>query len=162
MPVRRTFMLNRPNILDLIAKYDIVKRMSDPTPNTEPIDPRWTPVDPLGEALHFLHMSGVYYTRSELTAPWGLALPLLITECGVDGLVADRPGHDWRYAIDADKITRELGYSQVSRKVVDYVYLGLGVLVGILVGMVSVPVAPPPAPSTPTKSWLGMLSRTSV
>ncbi|MEJ2210356.1 MAG: hypothetical protein P8129_15155, partial [Anaerolineae bacterium] len=24
--------------------------------------------------------------------PWGLNLPLLITECGVDGLVADRPG----------------------------------------------------------------------
>ncbi|MGD8792189.1 MAG: hypothetical protein PVF47_06515, partial [Anaerolineae bacterium] len=24
--------------------------------------------------------------------PWGLALPLLITECGVDGLVTDRPG----------------------------------------------------------------------
>ncbi|MGD8464432.1 MAG: hypothetical protein PVI09_11250, partial [Anaerolineae bacterium] len=24
--------------------------------------------------------------------PWGLRLPLLITECGVDGLVTDRPG----------------------------------------------------------------------
>ena len=38
------------------------------------IDP-WVPVDPLGETLHFLHMSGVFYTRSELTAPWGMALP---------------------------------------------------------------------------------------
>lgn len=37
----------------------------------------WTSVDPLGEALHFLHMSGVFYTRSEFTAPWGLALPAL-------------------------------------------------------------------------------------
>ncbi len=31
--------------------------------------------DPLGEALHFLRMSGVFYVRSELTAPWGLELP---------------------------------------------------------------------------------------
>jgi AraC-like DNA-binding protein len=34
-----------------------------------------TSVDPLGEALHFLRMSGVFYCRSEFTAPWGLALP---------------------------------------------------------------------------------------
>jgi hypothetical protein len=30
----------------------------------------WTPADPLGEALHLLRMSGVFYCRSELTAPW--------------------------------------------------------------------------------------------
>jgi len=35
----------------------------------------WTTVDPLGEALHFLRMSGTFYCRSELTAPWGLGLP---------------------------------------------------------------------------------------
>ncbi|WP_266157720.1 AraC family transcriptional regulator [Dyella silvatica] len=35
----------------------------------------WAPVDPLGEALHFLRMSGTFYCRSEFTAPWGLALP---------------------------------------------------------------------------------------
>ena len=35
----------------------------------------WTPADPLGEALHFLRMSGTFYCRSELTAPWALALP---------------------------------------------------------------------------------------
>jgi AraC-like DNA-binding protein len=35
----------------------------------------WSPIDPLGEALHFLRMSGVFYTRSEFTEPWGLALP---------------------------------------------------------------------------------------
>ena len=35
----------------------------------------WTPVDPLGEALHFLRMSGTFYCRSEFTAPWGLELP---------------------------------------------------------------------------------------
>lgn len=31
--------------------------------------------DPLGEALHFLNMNGVFYTRSEFSAPWGLDLP---------------------------------------------------------------------------------------
>jgi AraC-like DNA-binding protein len=35
----------------------------------------WAPVDPLGEALHFLRMSGTFYCRSEFTAPWALALP---------------------------------------------------------------------------------------
>jgi len=38
------------------------------------VDP-WTPVDPLGEALHLLRMSGTFYCRSEFTAPWGLELP---------------------------------------------------------------------------------------
>lgn len=33
--------------------------------------------DPLGEALHFLRMSGTLYCRSEFTAPWGLDLPAL-------------------------------------------------------------------------------------
>src|SRR6187549_3989639 len=31
--------------------------------------------DPLGEALHFLRMSGVFYCLSEFTAPWALDLP---------------------------------------------------------------------------------------
>jgi AraC-like DNA-binding protein len=35
----------------------------------------WSTADPLGEALHFLRMSGSFYCRSELTAPWGLHLP---------------------------------------------------------------------------------------
>jgi AraC-like DNA-binding protein len=35
------------------------------------------PSDPLGEALHFLRMSGAFYCRSELTDPWGLTLPPL-------------------------------------------------------------------------------------
>ncbi|HTV02255.1 MAG TPA: AraC family transcriptional regulator [Luteitalea sp.] len=38
--------------------------------------PPWpTTTDPLGEALHFLRMSGTFYARSEFTAPWGLAIP---------------------------------------------------------------------------------------
>lgn len=32
-------------------------------------------VDPLGEALHSLRMTGTFFCRSELTAPWGLTLP---------------------------------------------------------------------------------------
>ncbi|MGH9164683.1 MAG: AraC family transcriptional regulator [Acidimicrobiales bacterium] len=31
--------------------------------------------DPLGEALHAMRMSGAFYCRSELSAPWGLGLP---------------------------------------------------------------------------------------
>ncbi len=37
----------------------------------------WAPVDPLGEALHFLRMTGTFYCRSELTAPWGLEMPAM-------------------------------------------------------------------------------------
>jgi len=40
----------------------------------EPVDP-WALADPLGEALHFLRMSGAFYCRAELTAPWGATLP---------------------------------------------------------------------------------------
>ncbi|HEY5753533.1 MAG TPA: AraC family transcriptional regulator [Chthoniobacterales bacterium] len=32
-------------------------------------------VDPLGEALHFLRMSGIFYSRPEFSAPWGLEIP---------------------------------------------------------------------------------------
>jgi AraC-like DNA-binding protein len=58
------------------------KLMSPPKskPRSEPEGPvtpaPWnTPMDPLGEALHFLRMSGVFYCRSEFTAPFGLDLP---------------------------------------------------------------------------------------
>ncbi|MFP2926482.1 AraC family transcriptional regulator [Pyxidicoccus sp. 3LG] len=37
----------------------------------------WASADPLGEALHFLRMSGSFYCRSELTAPWGLSIPAM-------------------------------------------------------------------------------------
>ncbi|MDV6012845.1 AraC family transcriptional regulator [Haloechinothrix sp. LS1_15] len=33
------------------------------------------PNDPLGEALHPLQVSGVFYCHSEATAPWGVTLP---------------------------------------------------------------------------------------
>ncbi|MEM6915058.1 MAG: AraC family transcriptional regulator [Verrucomicrobiota bacterium] len=32
-------------------------------------------VDPLGEALHALRLSGTFFCRSELSAPWGIGLP---------------------------------------------------------------------------------------
>ena len=44
--------------------------MNDPLPEL------WkSAADPLGEALHFLRMSGSFYCLSEFTAPWALDLP---------------------------------------------------------------------------------------
>lgn len=48
-----------------------------PTVTGAPSADVWTPSDPLGEALHFLRMTGVVYTRSELSAPWGVDLPAM-------------------------------------------------------------------------------------
>ncbi len=53
----------------------IFKSMNDLIPDIDPTNNPWVSADPLGEALHFLHMRGVFYTRSEFTAPWALALP---------------------------------------------------------------------------------------
>lgn len=39
------------------------------------VTPPWTPVDPLGEVLHLVRMSGAFYCRSELSAPWALEIP---------------------------------------------------------------------------------------
>jgi len=33
--------------------------------------------DPLGEALHYLRMDGVFYCHSELSAPWGARMPAM-------------------------------------------------------------------------------------
>ena len=35
----------------------------------------WTSSDPLGEALHSLRMTGIFYSRCDFSAPWGLRLP---------------------------------------------------------------------------------------
>lgn len=35
------------------------------------------PADPLGDALHALRLSGTFYCRSELRAPWGITLPAI-------------------------------------------------------------------------------------
>jgi AraC-like DNA-binding protein len=60
-------MLIRPYFLDDGRSSRHGERMSD----------FLTAVDPLGEALHFLRMSGTFYCRSEFTAPWGLELPAM-------------------------------------------------------------------------------------
>lgn len=52
--------------------------------------------DPLGQALHHVHMSGVFYCRSELTAPWGLTLPPL-------------PGYLWFHVVAAGELRLEGG-----------------------------------------------------
>ena len=62
-------MLARPNRLDGCASVLETVDMTD-------LDP-WGPADPLGQALHFLRMSGAFYCRSELTAPWGVTLPAM-------------------------------------------------------------------------------------
>lgn len=54
--------------------------------NREPLDWRAAAAD---EGWLTLRYRKVY---RQFLQPWGLDLPLLITECGVDGLVQDRPG----------------------------------------------------------------------
>ena len=50
--------------------------MNDPRPEL------WkSSADPLGEALHFLRMSGSFYCLSEFTALWALDLPPM-QDCG--------------------------------------------------------------------------------
>jgi AraC-like DNA-binding protein len=39
--------------------------------------PELQPFDPLGEALYFLRMTGLFYSRCAFTAPWGLDLPAM-------------------------------------------------------------------------------------
>lgn len=60
-------MLIRPSALD---EQHLVRH---PLPVRK--DELWTSSDPLGEALHMLRMTGLFYCRSELTAPWGLFMP---------------------------------------------------------------------------------------
>jgi AraC-like DNA-binding protein len=61
----------------------------------DPIDP-FPPVDPLGEALHFLRMNGAFYCRSELTAPWGLTLPPM-------------PAYVWFHVVTTGRLWLEAG-----------------------------------------------------
>lgn len=85
--------------MDLAVKDGIFESMRGSTTKREQLDTRWIPVDPLGEALHFLHMSGVYYTRSELTAPWGLTLPALPDSIMFHVVTS---GHCWLEVGDGD------------------------------------------------------------
>ena len=49
--------------------------MTQTSTGSSPPQGAWSSGDPLGETLHALRMTGVVYTRSHLTAPWGIALP---------------------------------------------------------------------------------------
>ncbi len=59
--------------------------------------------DPLAEALHFMRMEGVFYCRSELTAPWGIAMPAM-PDCVYFHVVTS--GRCW--LVDADGYEREV------------------------------------------------------
>ena len=52
------------------------------------------PSDPLGEALHHLRMSGAFYCRTEVTAPWGITLPAL-------------PGYLWFHVVTSGALHLE-------------------------------------------------------
>jgi AraC-like DNA-binding protein len=52
--------------------------------------------DVLGRALRFLKMSGTFYCRSELTAPWGLTIPSM-------------PGHMWFHVVIEGSLWLEVG-----------------------------------------------------
>ena len=55
----------------------------------------WPPPDPLGEALHLLRMDGGFYSRSELTAPWGMTLPAM-------------PAHLWFHVVTSGRALLEV------------------------------------------------------
>ena len=54
----------------------------------------WPPPDPLGEALHSVRMSGAFYSRAELTAPWGMTLTPM-------------PGHLWFHVVVNGRVLLE-------------------------------------------------------
>ncbi len=55
----------------------------------------WPPPDPLGEALHLLRMSGAFYCRSELSAPWGMTLHPM-------------PGYLWFHVVTTGRVLLEI------------------------------------------------------
>jgi AraC-like DNA-binding protein len=52
--------------------------------------------DPLGEALHLVRVTGTFYCRSELTEPWGLAMPAM-------------PGCLWFHVVTTGRCRLEVG-----------------------------------------------------
>jgi AraC-like DNA-binding protein len=82
----RCFLLVRPAAMDARARGAHTRRVT--------IDPLQAD-DPLGEALHFLRVTGSFYCRSELTAPWGLTMP-------------DWPDCLWFHIVTAGRFTLEV------------------------------------------------------
>lgn len=58
------------------------------------------PADPLGTALRFLRMTGAFYGRSELSAPWGLTMPA-------------KPGYLWFHVVTSGTARLEAGTGSV-------------------------------------------------
>jgi len=51
--------------------------MDTPLIPTIPDRSLWSSSDPLSEVLHLMRMSGMFYALSELTAPWGMEMPVI-------------------------------------------------------------------------------------
>ena len=76
--------------------------MPGPTPITPRIEPRLPPsLDPLGEVLQLLRLTGVLHCRAELTAPWGIELPALAGVMMVEVVIA---GHCWLTLADREPL----------------------------------------------------------
>ena len=85
--------------------------------------------DPLGEALHFLRVSGTFYCKSEFTAPWALELPAFercmmfhVTTAGeclldVDGIEPRllRPGDALRCAVENAVVAQAAAKKRIPR-----------------------------------------------
>ena len=63
--------------------------------------------DPLGAALHSLRISGTFYCRSELSAPWGTTLPRLPDCVMFHAVVA---GQGWLAVDGADPVLLQPGH----------------------------------------------------
>ena len=98
MTKTRESMLDRPTRWTIKSRPCILGVMDAPDP--------FPPADPFGEALHFLRMTGAYYCRSELTAPWGLTLPPM-------------PGYMWFHVVTSGRMWLETG-----EKERDWIQLG--------------------------------------
>jgi len=77
MTRRRDFMLDRPGGWMVGAPLGYATSMMRRASSVEPVRNLVAVDDALGEALHSLRMSSVFYTRSEFTAPWALELPAM-------------------------------------------------------------------------------------
>lgn len=73
-----------------------------PGPPPGPPEDSWESSDPLGEALHFLRMSGVITARSDLSAPWSIDLPPM-RDCVLYHVVTE--GEAW-LEVDVDEPMR--------------------------------------------------------
>ncbi|MDA7917747.1 AraC family transcriptional regulator [bacterium] len=62
--------------IDHSSKMAVNTPMSE-TPMANSTEEAFRSVDPLGEALHALRLSGTFFCRSELSAPWGIDLPAM-------------------------------------------------------------------------------------